>query len=70
MEAITSSAQTLMSIVQKLEALIEASAKSKGGGSDRSTGIEKTIKEIDSEKKQLEKEIAVKHSKSDTESAF
>ena len=51
-------------------ALIEASAKSKGGGSDRSTRIKTVIEKSDSDTEQLEKEITVDHSKQDAESAF
>jgi methyl-accepting chemotaxis protein len=70
MEQITSSAQTMANIVQRLEALLEASKKGKGGTSGQSTRVETPKEESDSEKKQIEKEIVVEHNQSNTESAF
>jgi methyl-accepting chemotaxis protein len=57
MEQITSSAQSMSNIVQRLEALLEASKKGKGGGSKKRSLRQKRLKPENLEYAELNKEI-------------
>jgi methyl-accepting chemotaxis protein len=59
MEQITASSQSMSNIVQRLEALLEASKKGKGGGSKTNSLVQKSLKPENMEEAELDKGIIV-----------